>query len=169
MTVDLTESRPYKKMASTCRTRPIQQKRVVWTKVESEPFDQGRYQVKALRSSLVKSAAELWRLAYPELYGSPHEFLLDPDRYEPAVALEETWVEDAAKKVHCMPVVVELETERVISASLLTKYEMNLQVEFSFVGTHPKFRRRSLTDQLRKATMILDDVFKDEEKKIEKK
>ena len=152
MTVDITGLRPYRTMAATCQTRPIQQKRIVWTKIESKPFGQSRYQVKALRGSMVESASELWRLAYPELYGSPHEFLLDPDRYEPAVALEETWEEDAAKKVYCMPVVVEVGSDRVISASLLTKYDKNLQVEFSFVGTHPGFRFRSLTDHLRRVT-----------------
>ncbi len=142
----------YRKMASTCQTRPVREKRVIWSKVESEPFLEGRYQVRPLRRDLIGPAAELWRSAYPEIYGSPHEFLLDPDQYEQRIALEETWEEDANEKVYCMTVVEELETCKVVSATLLTKYEKNLQVEYTFAATHPDYRKMDLTDELRRAT-----------------
>ncbi len=51
-----------------------------------------------------------------------------------------------------MPVVVELTTKRVVSATVLTKFERNLQVEFSFACTHPDFRIRGITDELRQVT-----------------
>jgi hypothetical protein len=155
MKVDMAGYQPYRKMAATGETRPIRQRRITWTKIESEPVGNGRYQVKMLRRSLRDAAAELWRSAYPELYGSPHEFLLDPDQYEKLMALEESWQEDAASKVYCMPVVEELGTGRVVSASLLTKFEKNLQVEFSFVGTHPDYRLKDLTDELRRITRTI--------------
>jgi hypothetical protein len=115
--------RPYRKMASTCRTRPVARKRVVWSKVKSEPILEGRYQVRTLRRELIEEAAELWRSAHPELYSSPLEFLLDPDQYEPRIALEETLEADASNKVYCMTVVEVLQTGKVVSATLLIKYE----------------------------------------------
>jgi len=152
MTVDLRGAAPYRKMARTCRTRPVSPKRIVWTRFESQPIVNGRFQVKPLRRGLIESAAALFRLAYPEIYGSPHEFLLDPEQYEKLIALEETWEQDAANKVYCMTVVEELATRKVVSATLLTKYEKNLQVEYTFAATHPDYRQRDLTDELRRVT-----------------
>ena len=137
---DLGKSRPYRKMATSCRTRVPHEKRVTWTKIESEPFRNGKYQVRPLRRELIQSAAELWCAAYPELSGSPHEFLLDPEQYEMLVALEDRWEQDSANKVYCMTVVEKLEAREVISATLLTKFEKNLQIEYSFAATHPEYK-----------------------------
>ncbi len=144
--------RPYREMATTCETRPTREKRVVWNRFESERFEHGRFQVKVLSRDLIDSAARLWRNSYPELYGSPQEFLFLPERYEAHFALEETWDDDYDKKVYLMPVVVELETRKVVSASVLTKYEGNLQVEFSFAATLPEYRLKDITDNLRIVT-----------------
>jgi len=152
MPIDMHGSTPYRKMAKTCRTRPVAPKRIVWTRLESRPLVDGRFQVKPLRRGLFASAAALFRRAYPEIYGSPHEFLLDPEQYEKLVALEETWEQDAQNKVYCMTVVEELAAEKVVSATLLTKYEKNLQVEYTFAATHPEYRQRDLTDELRRVT-----------------
>jgi len=152
MTIDMQGSKPYRKMATTCRTRAVSQKRVVWPRFESKPFLDGRFQVRPLRRQLIESAAAFWRLAYPEIYGSPHEFLLDPEQYEKCVVLEDHWDRDAGGKVYCMTVVEELQTNRVVSATLLTKFERNLQVEYTFAATHPDYRQRDLTDELRKMT-----------------
>jgi hypothetical protein len=152
MMPDLGRSRPYRKMATSCRTRVPREKRVIWTKIESEPFGNGKYQVRPLRRELIKSAAELWCAAYPELSGSPHEFMLYPEQSEMLVALEDRWEQDSANKVYCMTVVEELETCKVVSATLLTKYEKNLQVEYSFAATHPAYRRKQYTDPLRRVT-----------------
>jgi len=153
MEINMEGYRPYCQMGTTCETRPIREKRIVWTKIESEPFWDGRFQVKTLRREFIASAAEMWRSSYPEIYGSPHQFILDPDQYEGLIALEEAWEADLKTKVYCMPVVVvELETKRVVSATMLTKYERNLQVEISFAGTHPDYRIRGITDELRRVT-----------------
>ncbi|MBW1982833.1 MAG: hypothetical protein JRJ12_16645 [Deltaproteobacteria bacterium] len=152
MQIHMESYQPYRQMATTCKTRPVREGRITWTKIESEPFWNDRFQVKTLRRDLVEAAAELWRLAYPELYGSPHQFMLDPDQYEGLVALEENWEEDARNRVYCMPVTVELDTAKVVSATVLTKFEKNLQVEFSFAGTHPDYRLRGITNELRRVT-----------------
>jgi hypothetical protein len=155
MAISMDGYSPYRNMGATCSTRPVRERLIRWTKVESEPFHDGRFQVKTLRRSLVASAAELWRSGYPELYGSFHEFILDPGSYEDLVALDESWERDAAAKDCCMPVVVELETERVVSASMLTKVEKNLEVEFTFAATLPDYRMRDLTDELRRVTHVI--------------
>lgn len=149
MTVSMEPGHPYRKMATTCKTRPVTAKRIVWPKPEPVVCDGGKFRVTLLRRDLVATAAKLWRLGYPELYGSPHEFLLDPDQYPRWLALEESWDQDAESKVYCMSVVEEVATGEVLSGSLLTKFENNRQVEFSFVATHPDHRLKRLTDQLR--------------------
>lgn len=152
MTIDLHGATPYRKMARTCRTRPVADKQIRWPRFDTEPIVDGRFQVRPLRRSLITSAADLFRLAYPELYGSPHEFLLDPEQYEKLVALEDYWEQDAKNKVYCMTVVEELAAAKVVSATLLTKYEKNLQVEYTFAATHPHYRQHDLTDELRRVT-----------------
>jgi hypothetical protein len=127
----------YRDMATTCKTRPTGEKKVIWRRFESLPFEDGRFQVKVLSKKLVDSAADLFRNAYPEIYGSPHEFVLMPETYEGLIALDENWEEDSRKRVYCMPVVVELHSERVVAATMLTKIEKNLQVEFTFAATLP--------------------------------
>ncbi len=149
MSISMKESQPYRKMASSCRTRPVQPKRIVWPKVQPVDLDGGKYRVTLLRKDLIESAARLWRLGYPELYGSPHEFLLDPDQYERWVALWDQWNEDAVSKVYCMAVLEEVKTGKVLSGAVLTKFDRNLQVEFSFVATLPEFRQEGLSRELR--------------------
>jgi len=149
MNISMEESRPYRKMATTCSTRPVKEKRIVWPKMQPVICEGGKYRVTLLRRDLIETAARLWRLGYPELYGSPHEFLLDPEQYERWLALEDNWEEDAAKKVYCMSIVEEIEIGEAVSSSVLTKFERNLQVEFSFVATHPDCRLKNLTDELR--------------------
>ncbi len=151
------DSAPYRKMP--VKTRPPLFREVVWKKLESSSFEvelgeRGKevFQVRVLNRQLVESASSLWRTAYPELYGSIHGFLLDPSLYEIFVALEETWEEDSVSKPVCMPVVVRLSTSEVIAGSVLTKIPRNLQVEYSFVATHPDYRTKGITKPLRQVT-----------------
>ena len=100
----IVDSKPYRKMGATCRTRPPLPKRIQWTKPPSAAGN-STYRIGVLRRELVPSAVVLWRKAYPEVCGSPHEFLLDPERYEALLAFEDDWEQDladrpvAAKKV----------------------------------------------------------------------
>jgi len=143
---------PYREMATTCKTRPIGEKKVAWNRFESEPFEKGRFQVKVLSKNLIDSAASVFRKAYPEVYGSPHEFVLMSETYEERIALDENWEEDSRRKVYCMPVVVELETNKVVAATMLTKIEKNLQVEFTFAATSPNYRNQNIMPNLRAVT-----------------
>ena len=155
MKIDMSRSQPYETMGTTCQTRAPTEKRIRWNLPEAGVFGDNLHKVRVLRKDLVEPAAELWRTSYSEVCGSPHEFLLDPDRYEPLIAMQETWEEDSTNKVYCMSVVEEIATGRVIGATLLTKFESNLQVEFSLAATHPDYRRRDLTDELRRFTRMI--------------
>jgi hypothetical protein len=126
----------------------VPEKRLNWPQIATKPLRDGQYQVKRLRRSLITSASDLWRSVYPELYGSPHELLLDPARYDELIAIEDTWEEDADSKSYCMPVIEELGAGKIVAASLLTKFDKNLQVELSFVAVHPDYQIKELVDEL---------------------
>jgi hypothetical protein len=143
---------PYREMATTCLTRSIEEKKIVWNRFESEPFEEGRFQAKALSVKLINSAVSVFRESYPEIYGSPHEFVLRPEKYEARFVLDENWEEDSRKKIYCMPLVVELETDKVVAATMLTKIEKNLQIEFTFAATRPNYRNKKIMQNLRAIT-----------------
>lgn len=63
---------PYREMVTTYLSRPIKEKKIVWNRFESEPFEEGRFQAKALSIKLINSAASVFRESCPEIYGSPH-------------------------------------------------------------------------------------------------
>jgi hypothetical protein len=135
-------------MGKSCQTRPIREKVVRWVKPEPRESRDGRFQGRPLGKPDIEAAAELWRHAYPELYGSPHDFMLFPEDYESRMALVETWEEDSVRKPCCMLVVREKSTGRLAAASLMTKFDRNLQIEFTFAGTHPDYRQMGLMSLL---------------------
>ncbi len=154
MKMDISERQSYWSMGSSCQTREPAEKRLTWT-MPAGVFGDDLYKVRVLARNLVASAAELWRVSYPQISGSPHDFLLDPDRYAALVAMEETWEEDSHSKIYCVSVVEEVASRKVVAAALLTKFEQNLQVEFSLFAIHPDYRRKDLTDELRRFTRSL--------------
>jgi hypothetical protein len=131
-------------MGKSCLTRPIAEKRVVWTRPEPRRHLEGRFVGRPLERRDIPAAAELWRQSYPELYGSSHDFMLYPEDYEARMALAETWEQDAANKPCCMLVTEEAATGRLAAATLMTKFDRNLQVEYTFAGTHPDYRQMGL-------------------------
>ncbi len=146
--LDMTPYRPYRPMGISCLTRPIREKQVRWLKPEPEPVLGGRFRVRPLSRADFGAAAELWRQAYPEVYGSSHDFLLYPEDYESRLALVETWEADALGKPCCMLLAEEVATSRLAAATLMTKFDQNLQIEYTFAGTHPDYRRLGLMGAL---------------------
>ncbi|MBW1916826.1 MAG: hypothetical protein JRI57_02200 [Deltaproteobacteria bacterium] len=142
--LDMSPYRPYRQMAKTCLTRPIRDKQVTWIMPEPEYVLEGRFLLRPLRRGDVAAAAELWRWAYPEVYGSEHDFILYPEEYEARLTLEETWETDAIKKPYCMLTAEEVTSGRLAAAVMMTKFDKNLQVEYTFAGTHPDFRQQGL-------------------------
>jgi ribosomal protein S18 acetylase RimI-like enzyme len=148
--LDMSPYQPYRPMARTCLTRPIRDKQVVWVKPPLETHPQGGFVGRPLARADIDASARLWRQAYPEVYGSSQDFLLYPEEYESKFALVETWDADARTKPGCMLVVEELVSGHLVAASLMTKFDKNLQVEYTFAGTHPDYRRRGLMGLLGK-------------------
>lgn len=148
--LDMSPYRPYRQMGQSCLTRHIQSKQVIWIKPESEMVLEGRFLVRPLGRADIDEVAELWRWAYPEIYGSEQEFILFPEEYEAQVTLAETWEIDCRKKRYCMLVAVEAATSRLASATLMTKFDKNLQIEYTFAGTHPDYRQQGLMGALGK-------------------
>jgi hypothetical protein len=133
--------RPYADMGTSCATRKIREKKIIWPDFEKNILV-GKYRIAPIRRSDVAEAATLWRAGYPELYGSSAQYawVLYPDEYETRVAFKEAWTEDSWKKPHCMTVVRETKTDRIISLSLLTKDDRALHVEYSLGCVHPDYR-----------------------------
>jgi hypothetical protein len=142
--LDMSPYRPYRDMGQSCRTRPIRDKVVRWARPESRESREGSFVGRVLARADCAAAAELWRQAYPEVYGSSHNFMLFPEDYEDRMALAETWEEDSITKPHCMLVIEEKATGRLAAASLMTKFDHNLQIEWTFAGTHPDYRQMGL-------------------------
>jgi hypothetical protein len=142
--LDMSPYHPYRGMGTTCLTRPIRDKRVVWTKPEPRQHLEGRFVGRVLSRQDLPAAAELWRRAYPELYGSSHDFMLYPEDYEARMALAETWEVDSREKPCCMLVAAEAATGKLAAATLMTKFDQNLQIEYTFAGTHPDYRQLGL-------------------------
>jgi hypothetical protein len=142
--LDMSAYRPYRDMGKSCQTRPIREKVVRWVKPEPRETRDGRFVGRPLATADIEAAAELWRHAYPELYGSSHDFMLYPEDYETRMTLAETWEEGSVEKPHCMLVVQEKATRRLAAASLMTKFDQNLQIEWTFAGTHPDYRQLGL-------------------------
>lgn len=142
--LDMSPYRPYRPMGRTCQTRPIGEKRVAWVKPGPVSHGEGRFVGRPLSRKDLEPAAELWRWAYPELYGSAHDFMLYPEDYEARMALVETWETDAREKPCCMLVAEEVPTSRLVAATLMTKFDKNLQIEYTFAGTHPEYRHLGL-------------------------
>ena len=142
--LDMTPYRPFRPMGTTCLKRPIREKQVIWRRPEPTLHRNGRFMGRLPELKDVAAAAELWRQAYPEIYGSAHDFLLFPEEIPGKVALAETWEADALTKPCLMLVAEEMATGRLGAATLMTKYDRNLQIEYTFAGTHPEFRRQGL-------------------------
>ena len=108
--LDMTPYTPFRPMGQSCQTRPIREKTVRWVKPEPRETRDRRFVGRLLAQEDIEAAAELWRQAYPELYGSSHEFMLYPEDYEARLAMVQTWEEDSLKKPCCMLVVQETAT-----------------------------------------------------------
>ena len=136
--------RPFRGMGRSCLTRPLRDKVVRWVKPEPQQHLEGRFVGRPLARVDLTAAAELWRHAYPELYGSSHDFMLYPEAYAARMALAETWEADALSKPCCMLVAEEAASGRLAAATLMTKFDKNLQIEYTFAGTHPQYRKLGL-------------------------
>lgn len=141
--LDMSRYQLFRPMGRSCRRRPIGDKKVRWILPEPLRSRDGRFLVRPLRAAEVEAAAELWRQAYPEVYGSIHDFILFPEDYPHYFILAEDW-EAGQSRPCCMVLAEETATGRLVAGGIMTKFDRNLQIEFSFAGTHPNYRRQGL-------------------------
>jgi hypothetical protein len=132
---------PFARMGTSCKTREIRDKRVVWPLMKEKLICGDAFRLRLMGRGDQEAVAELWRQSYPELYGSIHGWMLFPDEYDARVAALESWESDAAHKPHAVVVADEIQTGRLAMASLATKFDQNLQVEASYFAIHPDYRR----------------------------
>ncbi len=140
-TLDMRPYRPYAEMGASCRTREIGEKKVVWPELTPRSICGGQFTLRALGRNDVDRAAEFWRASYPEVYGSPHEWMLDPGEYERRVAFAESWERDRGAKPNAMLMAEAVRRGDLAMGSMLTKFDQNLQVEASFFAIHPDYRK----------------------------
>lgn len=141
--------RPFAEMGKSCATREIREKKVIWPNFEKALYE-GKFKIAIISRSDIIDVAKLWRIGYPELYGSSakYDWVFFPKKYESRVAFKDSWAEDSVNKSYCMTVIKETKTDRIISASLLTKDDNNLHVEYSIGCVHPQYRRQKEGESL---------------------
>lgn len=141
--LDLSRYQPYRPMGRSCKRRPIGEKKVRWIYPAPLWSPEGRFLIRPLREAEIEAAAELWREAYPEVYGSIHDFILYPEDYPEHFILAEHW-EKGQDRPCCLILAEETATARLVAGGIMTKFDKNLQLEFSFAGTRPAYRRLGL-------------------------
>jgi hypothetical protein len=140
-TLDMRPYRPYADMGTSCLRREIGEKKVVWPEAKERSICDGNFTLRAIGRNDVDRAAEFWRASYPEVYGSIHGWMLDPGEYEQRVAFKENGKSDFENKPNAMLMAEENRTGDIAMASMLTKFDQNLQVEASFFAIHPDYRK----------------------------
>ena len=146
--LDMTPYRPYKNMGESCKLREIGDKKVVWPLIDHVDPDNPNFRLRIIALKDVNAVAELWRAAYPDVYGSIHEWILHPEEYEGRVAFTDDW----EKHCHSMPYAVmvgeDLQSGKIVMASIYTNWDQNLQIEASFFAIHPDYRKGRISSAI---------------------
>ena len=146
--LDMSSYRPYKNMGNYCELREIADKKVIWPRIDQWDPDNPDLRLRAITHDDIEAVTELWRASYPEVYGSIHEWVLHPGEYKDRIAFEENWEIDSVTMPHFVMVGEDTETEKIVLASLFTKWDQNLQVEASFFAIHPDSRKGKISTSI---------------------
>jgi N-acetylglutamate synthase-like GNAT family acetyltransferase len=138
--IDMSRYKPYGKITSSCDTREIKEKRIVWPDVTKKDLGDGVVS-RVIEKKDAENVAEFWKESYPEIYGSQHEWMLRPEEYESRVALKDNWEEDSKNKIYFMLIGESEQTGKILFATMVTKYDYNLQIEMTFFAIHPDVRK----------------------------
>ena len=141
--LEMEKYRTFSNMGKTCETRAVCEKKVIWPFYEKD-FSGGKFKGRIMGRSDVDEVAELWRMSYPEVYGSSFGFILLPEEYEKKVLLKETYEGDSINKIYACYVVEEIETGTITGASFFVKDDKNSHVEFSLGAVHPAYRKKGM-------------------------
>ena len=146
--IDMTPYQPYKKMGKSCELREIRDKKIVWPLIDQVDQQNPNFRLRAITRNDLDAVAELWRASYPEVYGSVHEWILDPKEYEERVAFAENWAEHSITRPHAVMVGEDIAAKKIVMSSIYTKWDQNLQVEASFIAIHPDARKGKIGDSI---------------------
>ncbi len=140
---------PYSKMGITCETREIRIKQIIWPKFETSILD-NKFKIRMLNKADTDEVSKLWRKSYPELYGSStrYDWVYYPNQYGENIGFRENWDDGGNSKTHCMSIVEEVATKIIVAASMLTKDDRNLHVEYSLGCVDPKYRKEKTGESL---------------------
>ncbi|UCB51037.1 MAG: hypothetical protein JSW56_09355 [Deltaproteobacteria bacterium] len=133
------EPRPYRKMARTCRTRPIDKARLEWPPLPPLTAELAELRWDFLSENEMPLIADLWKEGYPELMGSSFDFLFHPERYKGKILLRENYEQDRRDRDRCM-----FRWEKggkIVGAMMLTKWDENRQVELTIGTVLPRYRK----------------------------
>ena len=146
--IDMSQYQPYREMGHSCELREIVDKKIVWPMIDNRDLNNSHFKTRIVTRNDVEEVAELWRTSYPEVYGSVHEWILFPEEYLARCAMPDNWEKDRTEKDNLMIVGEELTSNRIIFATIMTKWDKNLHVEMSFVAVHPDFRKSEISTKI---------------------
>jgi hypothetical protein len=146
--IDMSSYQPYRKMGKTCELREIGDKKVIWPLIDHIDSDNPNFRLRNITLNDLDAVAELWRVSYPEVFGSVHEWILDPKAYEDRVAFAEHWADHSVSRPHAVMVGEDLATKKIVMSSIYTKWDKNLQVEASFIAIAPDARKGKIGDSI---------------------
>jgi len=143
--LNLSEYQPYKTMGQSCQLKDIMGFHVKWPKLGTAGnLTNSELIMRYLCGNDIDRVVELWKNVYPEAYGSTHQFVFDSQWYEGNVLLDENWETDAKKKKHAIILLENLKESQLVGILLMTKWDQNLQVEFTMGGLQPAFRKKKV-------------------------
>lgn len=166
--LNLSEYQPYKIMGQSCQLKDIMEYHICWPElVTASTFTNSDLNMRYMRGNDVNKVVELWKNVYPEAYGSTHQFVFDSQWYEDNVLFDEKWKTDTKEKKHAIILLEDLKDSQLVGLLLMTKWDQNLQVEFTMGGLHSTFRKKkafypffkNILDMISKTEVELITVF----------
>lgn len=141
--LNLSEYQPYKTMGKSCQLKDIMEFHINWPKlVTATNLKNSELTMRYMGGSDIDRVVELWKNVYPEAYGSTHQFVFDPQWYEGNVLLDENWETDTNRKNYAIILLEDIKYSQLVGILLMTKWDQNLQVEFTMGGLHSAFREK---------------------------
>jgi len=166
--LSLSEYQPYKTMGQSCQLKDIMEFHINWPKlVTASTLTNSDLIMRYIRNNDIDRVIELWKDVYPEAYGSTHQFVFDSQWYEDNVLFDENLKMDAKEIKHAIVLLEDLKGSQLVGLLLMTKWDQNLQIEFTMGGLHSTFREKkvfypffkNVLDMISKTEVELITVF----------
>jgi hypothetical protein len=143
--LNLSGYQPYKKMGRSCQLKDITEFHINWPQlVTAETLVNRDFIMRYMRGNDIDRVVELWKNVYPEACGSSHQFIFDSHWYADNVLLHENRKTDAKDKQYAIIVLEDIKANQLVGLLLMTKWDQNLQIEFTMGGIHSESREKEL-------------------------